>query len=619
MYVKNLIPKHPFGANGLVVREMRNLKQIVALFGPNGSGKSRMLRDLPSQIHRMVDEVRTIDMELHNLVIHPNNEETVEVKRQDLLAKRSQLLENIHIDDKSNDGPVVISPRGNSISDHSSMNETEFRNASLQLIANPDFSEVKKNCAKFIKALCKADISKEYHQHVPGKMHYLSHEQIQNTNAGLFALLKETIQLTMNKELEYSVDEFLTPIVTLNQRPLSTYELSDGEKELLAYCVFLVLQSQDKILNENLSLKNKVLILDEIELFLHPKSQIDLIAGLRRLVGEQGQIWIASHSLAILSILDREEIWLMDQGDVKCPSIETPNKVISALIGENNIDGLENILSSQHQWASIQFALESLFPPGVINHKKDDAQQQQVISQLIATSEPFYLLDFGAGKGRIAQELLRNPGLINKLYYQALETNEELYSELQTLTKKLQDSSAVNPQEDREVLNTSDKLNEAKYQKFFDCVLMINVLHEIPLNKWNSTLNALLGCLKESGKLLILEDQALPRGENAHEYGFLILDKEEIQLLFSRNNTLKVHPHAEPKYADRLTCIEVPKVGSSVTVGSIRAALHRKKTNCKTAINHLRNKSVKTAKDGRKNGFLTQLYANVDMALQDLS
>jgi len=188
---------------------------------------------------------------------------------------------------------------------------------------------------------------------------------------------------------------------------------------------------------------------------------------------------------------------------------------------------------------------------------------------------------------------------------------------LKDLPSQLQLVSNINPHVEREVLDTYEKLNEKQYNNFFDYIFLINVLHEIPLNKWNSVLNALLSSLKEDGHLIILEDQAIPRGENAHEYGFLIFDIEEFKILFSRPNQPKVYKHENPKYAERLSCVEIPKSSSIVNPDTINEALTRKKTNCKTAIKNLRAKKNKTAKDGRQNSFLTQLYANVDMALFD--
>nr|WP_294862406.1 AAA family ATPase [uncultured Fluviicola sp.] len=618
MKIKNFIPSDNFKANGLVFKEMRNLKQVVALFGKNGSGKSRLLAHLPNEINTKIDLITNFNNNINGYLRHAETQKlnpNQEASFQSLKEEKDKLLLDMEYDD--GDSLITITGRNIIIYAPDNMQESEYRSGTLNLVTNPNFQTVKENCAKFIKSLCKSEIAQEYHEKVKGKTHYLSHEEIQSKNIKLFNLLKEVVKEIMNKTLDYSTDEHLTPIVTLDKRILNPNELSDGEKELLAYCTFLVLQRQDDIPNKTLSLKNKILLLDEIELFLHPKAQIDLINGLRNLVGEHGQIWLATHSLSILSVLDRDEIWLMDNGDIISPSIETPNKVLTSLIGEDNVDSLENFISSQYEWASIQFALESLFPPAVIPFKEDDVQQNQVKDRLLSSSKPVKILDFGSGKGRIAQEIFRNKTLASNIYYQPLETNKEFHPELKNLTSQLQLVSNIDSHLEREVLDTYEKLNENQYHNFFDYIFLINVLHEIPLNKWNPILNTLLNSLTEDGHIIILEDQAIPRGENAHEYGFLIFDAEEFKLLFSRPNQPKVYKHKNPKYADRLTCIEIPKKGSTVTTETINEALARKKTNCKTEINNLRTKQNKTPKDGRQNSFLTQLYANVDMALFD--
>jgi hypothetical protein len=124
--------------------------------------------------------------------------------------------------------------------------------------------------------------------------------------------------------------------------------------------------------------------------------------------------------------------------------------------------------------------------------------------------------------------------------------------------------------------------------------------------------------LKPDGKIMFLEDQAIPRGENAHEYGFLILNIEEIKILFSLENSLKNYEHPDPKYKKRLTCTEIPKSTKKVTNDTIVQALKRKRTNCKTEIKNLKSQKTKAATEGRRFAFLTQLYANADMAIVDL-
>ncbi|HWZ21889.1 MAG TPA: AAA family ATPase [Cytophagaceae bacterium] len=618
MKINNFFSSEHMKADGLFIEEMRNLKQVVALFGVNGSGKSRLLKSLKMEINLKRSEFKAMNQSENFYKGRSDSGELLEpqIEEYNLLKekKRKWLSDFVY---EEGDSPIIIMNDYVNIDSHIDMHDSEYRTDTINIIDNPSYKEVRQHCAKLIKALCKSEIAKEYHKEVKGKIFYVSHHEIINRNIELLLSLKEVVKEIMNKDLDYYVDEHLIPMVTLDKRLLILNDLSSGERELLVYSTYIVLQTQNEIVNKTLSLKDKILILDEPELFLHPNAQIKLIKGLRKLVGENGQIWLATHSLSILSTLDRDEIWLMENGKITSPSIETPNKVLTSLIGENNLDSLENFLSSQYEWASIQFALECLSLPGVVSFKENDIQQNQVNERLLASKKPIKILDFGAGKGRIAQEIIRDSHLASNIYYQPLEINKEMLFKLQELTSQLQQMSSINSEDDREVLDNFEKLNEQQYNSYFDYIFMINVLHEIPLNKWLSLLNTVLKSLNKNGKLIILEDQALPRGEKAHEHGFLIFDIEEFKILFSQNKNPKLHKHSDPKYVDRLTCIEITKEGSTVTEESIVEALKRKKINCKTKIQILREQSNKTPKDGRLNGFLTQLYANVDMALSD--
>jgi hypothetical protein len=64
----------------------------------------------------------------------------------------------------------------------------------------------------------------------------------------------------------------------------------------------------------------------------------------------------------------------------------------------------------------------------------------------------------------------------------------------------------------------------------------VHVLHEIPPSEWLELFDntSLIGrSLKDSGCLVIVEDQRIPIGEKAHKFGFLVLDTEHLSILFS--------------------------------------------------------------------------------------
>ena len=92
---------------------------------------------------------------------------------------------------------------------------------------------------------------------------------------------------------------------TLNKREFNYLDLSAGEKTLFAYAMLFFLLDQ----NPQLNIRESIILVDEPELHLHPDAEIDLINGLRTAVGEKGQLFIATHSLNILSALRYEEIF----------------------------------------------------------------------------------------------------------------------------------------------------------------------------------------------------------------------------------------------------------------------------------------------------------------------
>jgi hypothetical protein len=57
---------------------------------------------------------------------------------------------------------------------------------------------------------------------------------------------------------------------------------------------------------------------------------------------------------------------------------------------------------------------------------------------------------------------------------------------------------------------------------------------------------------------LIIEDKFLPKGEVAHECGYLILDSKELKILLNSNNILELKLEEE-RYKDRILFCAVEK------------------------------------------------------------
>jgi energy-coupling factor transporter ATP-binding protein EcfA2 len=610
MKINNLTLTSSFTAEGLSFSTMKNLKPLVAIFGRNGAGKSRLLRNIGMHIsERQREYLSAKEFVLTNPQLKDG--ETNNYGRQ------SSIVSNYMNDFDGMEQPaevIEIFPYSDSIDDKD-LPDVYFRQTLNDSINNPRFGDIKKNSLNILKALCKSELALLfYERNKNNRGFYKVHNDLTIRNKNILDVVRGLIKDVLDRDFSYSTDEHLNPILLFSNHPLHRMDLSNGQQALLAYCIFIALQT-GKVKNETTNLKGKIILLDEPDIYLHPKAQVDLIKGLRKAVGDHGQIWIATHSLTILSLLDRNEIWLMENGKVTSPSIATPSKVLNSLVGDETLPKLENFLASQYEWAAIQFSLECLCEPSVVTYKKNDPQGKQLIGRLYL-KQPLRVLDFGAGMGRVGLEILNHVELAKNILYQPLEINKSQFEKLKEITKDLDSVSEVFKNDKRDVLNSHLELKQRKYLGYYDRILLINVLHELPVLEWEVILNVLLNSLKPNGKIILLEDQAIPRGENAHEHGFLILSPYEIKNLFSLNKVPNSFEH--PDYKSRLTCIEIQKEEAAVYRDLIENALRVKKSNCIKEIKKLRIKKNKSAEDGRKNAFYTQLYCNVDMAINDL-
>jgi ABC-type multidrug transport system ATPase subunit len=182
---------------------------------------------------------------------------------------------------------------------------------------------------------------------------------------------------------------------TLFNFRLGDAKLSDGQKILLQFCM--------AIYSKETKISDLILMLDEPENHLHPEA---LVGPIDRLVGavNNGQIWIATHSINLLAHFDPSNIWYIEEGKVSYAG-NKPKTVLDGLLGrEDEIHKLSNFLSLPALMATNQFAFECLFEPQSVSTGNDDPQTNQIIASinsLIDGNNIVIVLDFGAGKGRL--------------------------------------------------------------------------------------------------------------------------------------------------------------------------------------------------------------------------
>ncbi|MEM6816997.1 MAG: AAA family ATPase [Bacteroidota bacterium] len=159
--------------------------------------------------------------------------------------------------------------------------------------------------------------------------------------------LKDLIKTFLNAELERN----LNGEPTLFGFSLGRSNLSDGQKVLLQLC--LAIHCQDE------KLENLILFLDEPENHLHPSVLIQTIERVLTKI-PNGQLWISTHSIPLLSYFDPSNIWYVEQNKVSYAG-SGPEKVLKSLVGdESRISKLQDFISLPGQFALNRHAFESL-------------------------------------------------------------------------------------------------------------------------------------------------------------------------------------------------------------------------------------------------------------------
>ena len=142
-------------------------------------------------------------------------------------------------------------------------------------------------------------------------------------------------------------------------------------------------------------------------------------------------------------------------------------------------------------------------------------------------------MDFGAGKGRLLEELGDNISEIGAFEYYAYDVNEHDAN----ICKEVMNFHGF---KESFYFNDISKLKQ-KLNSKADYVLLINVLHEINPIYWNEVFSDISALLKEKGHLLIVERDELTFGESPYNEGFLVLTNDAASELFGTKFKFSVH------------------------------------------------------------------------------
>lgn len=595
--------------------EMKQLGQFVAITGKNGSGKSRLLNKLRELSEFRVQQYSNSHSSLQNLEqwktqceLHKGTQNSENAQRNfEFFYKIHSVFNHWVIANISNYQAVRYVPKQLALTDtrqHSKAQSKAFADSA--------------------KLLGTDNVNQATFAHI---------EKIQNnyreaTHQDKTLSDQEIKDITQDYEqLEYLIESILKTKLTRSKdgnaeifrQELADSKLSDGQQVLLALIATIHAQKS--------SLAEVVFIMDEPENHLHPSALIEVIEALKQ-VATGAQFWIATHSVPLLAYIAKQEpmsIWYMEDGAISNAGSK-PNKVLQGLLGDDEqIEALNAFTSLPAQYAAINYAIQSLFPPKVVGAASHDKQITQMSGLLnLATRQtPLTLLDYGAGKGRLLAGLVEklneeNFVLKDKLSYLAFDnSNTDRVACNALIEQCYKDTETRHFESSDDFFSTQDDYS-------VDIVVMCNVLHEISPTEWIGLFSAqslIYKSLKDDGYLMIVEDMRIPVGEKAHQYGFLVLDTAHLKTLFSAkkpdmdsglfisfdyggDGRLKAHFIAK-------------KLLLNLTSETRKAAIVSLQATAKVEINKLRNLKADFS-IGRLSGFWTQQFANASLCLDSL-
>ena len=612
---------------GLKAFKMSKLGNVVLLAGKNGSGKSRALQLLRQQANdrqnyfarrrNLSREITDAALSVQNLQQMFDQCSRIPEKKDDLVALKEQIdnltqKKGYYESEYKKPFPIDIG-----LSENETIKIVDYvpKRVELKDWRNLPQYEWKQNAKKAEALGCHNlyESSLSLIQNVYDRYWNTSHQHFHGENGEKERANEDLnrLQGIVKRFLEVSLDRNADGEVTLFDKPIAQAQLSDGQKILLQLCVAIYAQGA--------KISDYILVMDEPENHLHPSAVIEMIDKIREL-NPEGQIWIATHSIALLSHFDPSCIWYVKDGSVSY-SGRKPEQVLEGLLGnEENIQRLHSFIDLPDEFATNRFAFECLLPPGVADSDVTDPQFGQLKEILESIwsggKEKISLLDYGAGKGRMISNLSENSRINTEMLdYVAFD---EYDANKNTCIKNIECFYS-----DAEIryFNTMEGLRTKRDDKSFDLILMCNVLHEIPHNRWIPLFKDLKRLLKDDGKLLLIEDCKIPVGELPHQKGFIVLNSLHLKDLFaipaSEQSFIAndARPDSEP---GRLMAHLIPACYlDKITNQTMQTAFDDLRATSIRNIKQIRMQK-QTYKNGMAHAFWTQQLANATLCLEEM-
>lgn len=573
--------------NGLQPLKMQHLGDVVVLAGRNGSGKSRLLKLLTQKL-KVQEKIKAGQpLKPDEVQISDNLQLLVKDSLESGLVRKYdgdiRLLNYSHYDlplQLPNDFPPYV-----------------IKDAKKNL-SRCDFEETAQDALLYFKYLIQ-------YYHPDGET---GRDELKEVNEILKDLLGAELCERRKADGEREPSMFGLPIDKMG--------LSPGQQYLLRMCVALYCNQVED---------NSILFLDEPETHLHPDALWMLIQKLKDKF-HIGQIWIATHSVALLSIFNASSIWHMEQGKPKKLGSKSIPLFESLLGGEDKRFLLRQFISAPDAFACNEFTYECMFQPKPADYKKNDPQVNS-ITEIISKwplDQKAVIVDFGVGQGRFLDGVGSSyPERLDSMEYYAYDIDDvdpKDESECKAVMLRYGIETEHYSHSIEELTSILDAFGGATH------VLMVNVLHEIPTNAWVQVFSNVSSMLADSGVLILAETEILHYGERPYDSGFLVIQQSAVEALLGgrgfecrRNN----------KPYEYVAAYTIPKASlSAVSEDTVKQAIQAVKTFSLEQIESIKTANVplkpaqqsevdqEAWKTGLELAFWTHQFANAELALR---
>ena len=385
---------------------------------------------------------------------------------------------------------------------------------------------------------------------------------------------------TVSTSREIAVQEQDGKIVNLT---LAIERFSPGERLLLYMAIFFVLKRN--------STRKRIIILDEPETHLHPQALLMFIRTLKDSFSDT-TIWIATHSLFLLPEFRFENVTYMKDGSVIPRISSLYENIFSALLGEDN-ERTRSFFASLPYWQYVEFVTECFTTPEVVDTVDPQDEQVQLFVKALKEQNIRKVLDCGGGSGRLGRSL-KAAGIPLETY--------DIYDACPSYSG------------DEFTVYTDMKDIKNRY----DCVVMMNFLHEVEPDDWPKLFHEIFGLLETNGNLLFVEVAALRDGEWPNKTGYMVLGKSELATLFDTTGVLS---EIRIRNKQKSVGVLIPDYAlESVTEETVLATIMQLEKRAYDELKQIRSDEAERKKIGNRNlpntrryAFLSQQYINAKL------